>query len=54
MESHLQDLIDFFAAHAGLALAAVFAGALLESLAVIGSVLPGRTIVFAGGLLVGR
>ena len=53
MESHLQDLIDFFAAHAGLALAAVFAGALLESLAVIGSVLPGSTIVFAGGMLVG-
>jgi membrane protein DedA with SNARE-associated domain/membrane-associated phospholipid phosphatase len=53
LESHLQDLIDFFSAHAGLALAAVFAGALFESVAVIGTVFPGSTIVFAGGMLVG-
>jgi undecaprenyl-diphosphatase len=53
LETHLQSLIEYFSAHAGLALAAVFGAALLESLAVIGTILPGSTIVFAGGMLIG-
>ncbi len=36
-----------------MALAAVFAAAVLEALAVIGTVIPGSTIVFAGGVLIG-
>lgn len=53
MESHLQALITFFSAHPTIALAAVFAAALLEALAVIGTVVPGSSIVFVGGMLVG-
>lgn len=53
MESHLQALIEYFSAHPMLALAAVFAAALLEALAVIGTVIPGSSIVFVGGVLVG-
>jgi undecaprenyl-diphosphatase len=50
---HLQSLIDYFATHAGLALGAVFAASLLESVALVGTILPGSTIVFAGGMLIG-
>ena len=39
--------------HGGLALAAVFISALAESLALVGTVLPGSTVVFAGGMLIG-
>ncbi|KLN52092.1 bifunctional DedA family/phosphatase PAP2 family protein [Variovorax paradoxus] len=53
MESHLQALIGYFSEHPQWALAAVFAAALLESLAVIGTVVPGSSIVFVGGVLVG-
>lgn len=53
MESHLQALITYFSEHPTLALGAVFAAALLEALAVIGTVIPGSSIVFVGGMLVG-
>ena len=53
MQSHLQGLIAYFSGHPGLALAVVFAGAMLEALAVIGTVIPGSTAVFVGGTLVG-
>lgn len=49
----MQSLIDYLSAHPHLALAAVFAASLLEALAVIGTVIPGSTIVFAGGVLIG-
>ena len=53
MEAHLQALVDYFSLHPQLALAAVFAAALLEAVAVIGTVVPGSSIVFVGGMLVG-
>ncbi|MBI2800743.1 MAG: phosphatase PAP2 family protein [Gammaproteobacteria bacterium] len=53
MESHLQSLIAFFSAHPQLALGAIFAASLLEALAVIGTVIPGSSIVFVGGVLIG-
>lgn len=53
MESDLQALVGYFSAHPTLALTAVFAAALLEALAVIGIVIPGSSIVFVGGVLVG-
>lgn len=53
MEAHLHSLIAWLAAHPVTALAVIFAAALLESLAVVGTVIPGSTIVFAGGVLVG-
>jgi undecaprenyl-diphosphatase len=53
MESHLHALIAYFSAHPQLALGAVFAASLLESLAVIGTVIPGSAIVFAAGMLIG-
>ncbi len=53
MQSHLQALIGYFSAHPALALALVFAGAMLEALAVVGSVIPGSTAVFIGGTLIG-
>ena len=53
MDSHLQSLVGYFSAHPTLALAAVFAAALLEALAVVGTVIPGSSIVFVGGVLVG-
>lgn len=49
----MQSLIDYLSAHPHIALAAVFAASLLEALAVIGTVIPGSTIVFAGGVLIG-
>ena len=53
MHSHLEALISALAAHPGAALAAIFAAATLEAVAVIGTVVPGSTVVFAGGVLVG-
>ncbi|CAN7767593.1 VTT domain-containing protein [Variovorax sp. LjRoot175] len=53
VEPHLQALIGYFLEHPQLALGAVFAAALLEALAVIGTVVPGSSIVFVGGMLVG-
>lgn len=53
LESHLQSLIAHFSAHPLLALGAVFAASLLEAAALIGTVIPGSSIVFAAGVLVG-
>lgn len=53
MESHLEQLIAYFTAHPQIALAAVFAASLLEALALIGVFIPGSTVVFAGGILIG-
>ena len=53
MEAHLHSLIAWLSAHPATALAVIFAAALLESLAVVGTVVPGSTIVFVGGVLVG-
>jgi len=53
MESHLESLIGYFVDHPELALGVVFAAAVLEAVAVIGTVVPGSLIVFAGGVLVG-
>jgi membrane protein DedA with SNARE-associated domain/membrane-associated phospholipid phosphatase len=53
LESHLQALIDYFSADPHIALGAIFAASLLESLAVIGTVIPGSSIVFVGGVLIG-
>jgi undecaprenyl-diphosphatase len=46
-------LITFLTLHPTLAIAVVFAAALLESVAVIGTVIPGSTVVFAAGVLIG-
>ena len=53
MDAHLDALIAFFSAHPELALGAVFAASFLEAVAIIGTVVPGSTVVFAGGALVG-
>ncbi|WP_296488791.1 hypothetical protein [Rhodoferax sp.] len=46
-------LIDFPSHHPVLALGVVLAAALLESVAVIGTVIPGSSIAFAAGVLIG-
>lgn len=53
MESHLNALTAYFSAHPQLAMGAVFAASLLESLAMIGTIVPGSSIVFAAGMLIG-
>ena len=53
MQAHLQELITYLSTHPELALAVIFAGALLEAAAVIGLVIPGSTLVFVGGTLIG-
>ncbi|MEO6986216.1 MAG: VTT domain-containing protein [Paralcaligenes sp.] len=53
MGSYLQTLIDYFSIHPSMAMAAVFAASLLEAVAVIGTFIPGSSIVFAGGVLIG-
>ncbi|MDQ2916756.1 MAG: phosphatase PAP2 family protein [Pseudomonadota bacterium] len=53
MEAHLQSLIGYFSAHPHFALGAVFAGSFLEALAVIGTIIPGSSVVFVAGALVG-
>jgi membrane protein DedA with SNARE-associated domain len=50
---HLQSLIAYFSEHSEIALAAVFAASFLESVALVGTIIPGSTIAFAGGMLVG-
>jgi membrane protein DedA with SNARE-associated domain/membrane-associated phospholipid phosphatase len=49
----VQALIDFLSQHHAVALAVVFAAAVLESVAVIGTVVPGSSVVFAAGILIG-
>jgi membrane protein DedA with SNARE-associated domain/membrane-associated phospholipid phosphatase len=49
----LQALIDTLAQYPVLTLGVVFAAALLEAVAVVGTVVPGSTVVFAAGMLVG-
>jgi undecaprenyl-diphosphatase len=49
----MEALLDYLANHAALAYCAVFLGAFLEAAAVIGTAIPGSSIVFVGGLLVG-
>ena len=53
MASHLQTWVSYFSAHPEIALAAVFAASLLEALALIGTVIPGSSVVFTGGILIG-
>lgn len=53
MESHLHSILAYFSAHPTLALACVFAGAVLEAVAIIGTVIPGSSFVFLGGVLAG-
>jgi undecaprenyl-diphosphatase len=49
----MESLLLFLTKHAVLAYVAVFLGALLEAVAVIGTFIPGATLVFVGGLLIG-
>lgn len=49
----MQPLIDALSQHSALAVAAVFVAALFESVALIGVLVPGSTLVFAAGVLVG-
>ncbi len=49
----LMSLTAFLSQHTQLALTVLFAAALLESVAVIGIFIPGSTLVFAGGALIG-
>ena len=53
MPAYLQALIDYFSAHLGQALAAVFAASLLEAFVVIGTFIPGSSVVFVAGALIG-
>lgn len=53
MEAYLKSLLVYFSAHPEVALVAIFAAAALEALAVIGTVIPGSSIVFVGGVLIG-
>lgn len=52
MDLHLHALIDFVAEHAGWAYATVFLAALLESVPVIGSAIPGTTVIVALSALI--
>lgn len=49
----MEALLDYLTNHATLAYCAVFLAAFLEAAAVIGTAIPGSTIVFVGGLLIG-
>jgi len=53
MESHMHALIAYFSVHSNVALAAVFSAAALEAFALIGTVIPGSSVVFVGGVLIG-
>lgn len=46
-------MIAYFSAHPHVAVIAIFAAAALEALAIIGTVIPGSSIVFVGGMLIG-
>src|ERR1700676_5743763 len=50
--SLIDPLIAFVSAHAGLAYLTVFLAALLEAVPIVGSVIPGSTIIFALSALV--
>ena len=52
MASLIDPLIEFVSAHAGLAYLTLFLAALLEAVPVVGSVIPGSTIIFALSALV--
>ncbi|MBR0955246.1 DedA family protein [Bradyrhizobium canariense] len=52
MTSFLDPLISFVSAHAGLAYLTLFLAALLEAVPVVGSVIPGSTIILALSALV--
>jgi undecaprenyl-diphosphatase len=49
----VESLLNYLTDHAALAYAAVFLAACLEAVAVIGTAVPGSSIVFVGGLLAG-
>src|SRR5260370_22959327 len=50
--SYLDQLIAFVSAHAGLAYLTLFLAALLEAVPVVGSVIPGSTIILALSALI--
>src|ERR1700751_4599624 len=50
--SFIDPLIAFVSAHAGLAYLTLFLAALLEAVPIVGSVIPGSTIIFALSALV--
>ena len=52
MASFIDPLIAFVSAHAGLAYLTLFLAALLEAVPIVGSVIPGSTIIFALSALV--
>ena len=52
MASYLDQLIAFVSAHAGLAYLTLFLAALLEAVPVVGSVIPGSTIILALSALI--
>ena len=52
MTSLIDPLIAFVSAHAWLAYLTLFLGALLEAVPIVGSVIPGSTIIFALSALV--
>lgn len=53
MQAIVHTLIAYFSLHSHVALAAIFAAAALEALAVIGTLVPGSSVVFIGGVLIG-
>ena len=53
MAAHLNELTGYVAAHPHVGWLAVFAAALLESVALFGIFFPGSTLVFVGGVLIG-
>ena len=52
MHSLIDPLVSFVSTHAGLAYVALFLAALLEAVPIVGSVIPGSTIIFALSALV--
>ena len=52
MASLIDPLVAFVSAHAGLAYLTLFLAALLEAVPIVGSVIPGSTIIFALSALV--
>jgi LPXTG-motif cell wall-anchored protein len=52
VSSYIDPLIAFVSAHAGLAYFTIFLAALLEAVPIVGSVIPGSTIIFALSALV--
>lgn len=52
MSSHLHQLIGFVSLHAALAYAAIFLAAFLEAVPILGSLIPGSTVILALSALV--